>query len=507
MMRPFAKSLCILVLVVQTARAGGQASDKPIPAPRPIAGLENDFDVAYLPERLRGTFEDRWLKLNVHWHQGGSPRACLVFVHGGGYAGGDKDGGFRGAGGPDRKTMELAAQQGFAVVNLNYILGNGSVPQIFPQVYWDFKAAIRFLRAHAGKYNIDPCRIGAVGFSAGGWLISSSCYPETDELMTRQRRFAARDVLDTSKGTTQFAKDRLLLTALDDAEPPHGRYSARVQAVSFDFFQHFERMTPAAPATQVWLGLGGRSKVEAYCKNAGIDFSPAELVGDRFKGQDILHVPPMTSATRSADGKSEVELRARILEFFHEQLVKNPRTPAVEFRPNRRVFSDQQVIEMIVSAPDIAIHFTTDGSEPTASSPRYKAPIPINATTTFKAVALREGARASGIATAKFSRGQTPPTITGPADIPRAKVGQPFAIRFAKKEEGAAVWSLGGHLTPMLDKKSKQASPANGLALDPERGVLAGTPQRPGTFTFQVQCACAWGQLADTRTHVLVVEP
>ena len=36
----------------------------------------------------------------------------------------------------------------------------------------DVKCAIRFLRAHAGEYNLDPSRIGAVGVSAGGHLVA-----------------------------------------------------------------------------------------------------------------------------------------------------------------------------------------------------------------------------------------------------------------------------------------------------------------------------------------------
>jgi acetyl esterase/lipase len=40
----------------------------------------------------------------------------------------------------------------------------------FPAAVYDAKAAVRFLRANATKYNIDPKRIFAIGSSAGGHL-------------------------------------------------------------------------------------------------------------------------------------------------------------------------------------------------------------------------------------------------------------------------------------------------------------------------------------------------
>ena len=40
----------------------------------------------------------------------------------------------------------------------------------FPEQVYDAKCAVRWLRANAGKYNIDPDRIGAVGWSSGGYL-------------------------------------------------------------------------------------------------------------------------------------------------------------------------------------------------------------------------------------------------------------------------------------------------------------------------------------------------
>ncbi len=84
---------------------------------------------------------------------------ALVFIHGGGWTGGDKS----------RVGPELAALRdaGFLVVSVNYRLG----PQYkFPAMIEDVKCAVRYLRANAAAYNLDPERIGAWGSSAGGHL-------------------------------------------------------------------------------------------------------------------------------------------------------------------------------------------------------------------------------------------------------------------------------------------------------------------------------------------------
>ena len=58
------------------------------------------------------------------------------------------------------------AQAGFVVAAAEYRV----VPNVFPAPLEDGKAAVRYLRAHAADYGIDPQRIGVLGDSAGGWL-------------------------------------------------------------------------------------------------------------------------------------------------------------------------------------------------------------------------------------------------------------------------------------------------------------------------------------------------
>ena len=98
-----------------------------------------------------------------------SPRPAIVFVHGGGWTGGDK----RAANfiGP---AIQYAGK-GYVTVSVNYRLDR----EILPCVH-DVKCAVRWLRAHAKKYNIDPERIGAYGNSAGAHLVTMLAISHTD---------------------------------------------------------------------------------------------------------------------------------------------------------------------------------------------------------------------------------------------------------------------------------------------------------------------------------------
>jgi len=57
--------------------------------------------------------------------------------------------------------------KGYAVASINYRLSQHAV---FPAQIEDCKAAIRWLRANAAKYHLDPDHIGVWGSSAGGHL-------------------------------------------------------------------------------------------------------------------------------------------------------------------------------------------------------------------------------------------------------------------------------------------------------------------------------------------------
>jgi acetyl esterase/lipase len=81
-----------------------------------------------------------------------------LLIHGGGWRIGSKEG--------SALAVNLASK-GFVAASANYRL-SGEAP--FPAAIEDVKCAVRYLRANAAKYGIDPKRIGVVGSSAGGHL-------------------------------------------------------------------------------------------------------------------------------------------------------------------------------------------------------------------------------------------------------------------------------------------------------------------------------------------------
>ena len=83
----------------------------------------------------------------------------IVWVHGGAFRLGSKEDG----------VPVAYLRDGYAVASLNYRLSQHA---LFPAQIEDCKAAVRWLRAHAAHYRLDPGRFGAWGPSAGGHLVA-----------------------------------------------------------------------------------------------------------------------------------------------------------------------------------------------------------------------------------------------------------------------------------------------------------------------------------------------
>ena len=87
------------------------------------------------------------------------PSPCIVVIHGGAWRQGNKR--------AHRREIRTFAQQGYVSATVQYRL---CPEHRFPAQVQDVKCAVRYLRAHAEEYGIDPDRIGAIGYSAGAHL-------------------------------------------------------------------------------------------------------------------------------------------------------------------------------------------------------------------------------------------------------------------------------------------------------------------------------------------------
>jgi acetyl esterase/lipase len=106
---------------------------------------------------------ERALKLDIlrPKTQPAKPMPVIVFAHGGGWQAGDRRTGV--------PLLAPFAARGYFCATIDYRLSGEA---IFPAQIEDCKCAIRFLRAKAKEYNLDPKRIGVWGSSAGGHLVA-----------------------------------------------------------------------------------------------------------------------------------------------------------------------------------------------------------------------------------------------------------------------------------------------------------------------------------------------
>ncbi len=99
------------------------------------------------------------LLLDVYWHaEATEPEPLVIWIHGGAWRKGSKN---------NPRAAARLLEHGYAVASINYRLSDKAT---FPAQIQDCKAAIRWLRANANRFNIDGERVGVWGSSAGGHL-------------------------------------------------------------------------------------------------------------------------------------------------------------------------------------------------------------------------------------------------------------------------------------------------------------------------------------------------
>ena len=138
-------------LEAQQAKAKG---GRTVISEETLETLEPTLNVTY------ARYGDRTLEMDIYRPKESDARLpAIVCIHGGGWAKGNRK--------SHAKIAQALAARGYVAATISYRL-SGEAP--FPAAIHDCKAAVRFLRANAEKYGLDPKHIGAIGLSAGGHL-------------------------------------------------------------------------------------------------------------------------------------------------------------------------------------------------------------------------------------------------------------------------------------------------------------------------------------------------
>lgn len=160
--------LALFTLAAVTGISMGQSLEKPV---KSVIDSEQKTITVTEDIRYKDGDSDAWkLDLAMPANFGSELRPALVIVHGGWREGSKSVDVYQ-------KMMVDYAQQGYVTININYRLLDEAE---FPACIEDVKTAVRWLRAHAQEYQVDPNRIGAYGHSAGAHLaMMLAMAPET----------------------------------------------------------------------------------------------------------------------------------------------------------------------------------------------------------------------------------------------------------------------------------------------------------------------------------------
>ena len=135
---------------------------KPGTAPQIQCGratVSTHADIVYATVPLSGG-RTKQLAMDIQVPQTAGVKPVLVYVPGGGFRVADKGG--------NLALRTFAAEAGYVVASIQYrVQPDGAT---YVDTVADIKAAIRYLRAHAAAYEINPASVGVWGDSAGGYL-------------------------------------------------------------------------------------------------------------------------------------------------------------------------------------------------------------------------------------------------------------------------------------------------------------------------------------------------
>jgi acetyl esterase/lipase len=244
------------------------------------------------------------------------PMPAVLLIHGGGWAGGTHKG----------YLPTYLAQNGYFLATVEYRL-SGEAP--WPAQIEDCKLAVRWLRANAAKYHVNPERIGVMGHSAGGHLVSclgalgNETTLDVGDFHDQNSRVQA--VVDEAGPVDFTPEGRPTIGAVKDDHPGliklfGGSYDAKTDA-----WKQASSALHVSAQTPPFLIIHGEEdhlvpikqaeEMAAALKKAGV---PYEMVRIKNGGHGLR-------ADKPSDPPAEPDTKAQqdiILHFFDQQLKK-----------------------------------------------------------------------------------------------------------------------------------------------------------------------------------------
>ncbi|EDY16383.1 Alpha/beta hydrolase fold-3 domain protein [Chthoniobacter flavus Ellin428] len=239
---------------------------------------------------------------------GDGPFPAVVCIHGGGFRAGKREG-------YDKLCVTLA-QKGYVAITVTYRLAPAFK---FPAAVQDCKASVRWLRANAAKYHVDPKRIGVTGGSAGGHLAQ---------------------FLGNTNGVKEFEGDSGNLDQSSDVACVVNFYGPS------DFTKSYGKSVDAAEVLPLWLGGNLETALKEHIRASPlnwvtpdavptlichgtedkyVNYEQAGWMVDRLKSCGVeVELLTLQGAGHGFKGADADKAQEALLDFFNKHL--HPRT-------------------------------------------------------------------------------------------------------------------------------------------------------------------------------------
>lgn len=289
------RTIATLALLFSPVVAQAQAPK----GPKLPAGVTAERDLAY------GDHERN--KLDLYVPKADKPLPLVIWVHGGAWEAGDKSGG--------NPALSLL-RHGYAVASVNYRFSKHAP---FPAQSADVRAAVRYLRANAKKYNLHPDQFGAWGASAGGHLVAllavGADVKELDGKNTSHPKVSS---------AVQAVIDWFGPTDMAALSPAGARPNAVTRLLGGDSKEKADVYKLASPLTYAKVGKAGAPLLILQGdKDPLVPLSQSQKLTDAYKkaGGDVeLVVFP--GAGHGGKEFTSAEQQAKALAFFDKNLKK-----------------------------------------------------------------------------------------------------------------------------------------------------------------------------------------